>query len=260
MTASQESRAAGPAKQKVDVSKYDAWLFDLDGIITDTASVHAHAWKKMFDEYLKKVAEREGIPFEPFEIDPDYYEYVDGKPRYNGVDSFLRSRGIELEWGDPSDPPEKETVCGLGNRKNAMFNEVLREQGAVVFQTSVDLVRKLKELGERVAVVTSSKNCDTVLEVAGLTGLFEAKVDGNVAAERGLRGKPDPHTYEVAAEMLGASVERSVVLEDAISGVQAGKAGGFGLVIGVARHDEPQSLLDAGADIVVRDLGEIELV
>lgn len=238
---------------------FDAWLFDLDGIITDTASVHAAAWKKMFDDYLKRVADRDSAPFEPFEIDPDYFRYVDGKPRYNGVDSFLRSRGIELDWGSPEDGPDAETVCGLGNRKNAMFNDVLKEQGADVFQTSVDLVRRLRKDGKHVAVVTSSKNCDAVLAVAGLSDLFEAKVDGNVAAERGLKGKPDPHTYEEAAKMLGADIKRTVILEDAISGVQAGAAGGFGLVIGVARHDEPSALQQAGADVVVTDLGDLNL-
>lgn len=251
--------AADQETHTVVSDKYDAWLFDLDGIITDTASVHASAWKRMFDEYLQKVADRENAPYEPFEIDPDYFRYVDGKPRYDGVDSFLRSRGIELPWGDPSDAPDTETVCGLGNRKNAMFNDVLKDEGAVVFDSSVKLVKELKKQGKHVAVVTSSKNCDAVLEVAGLTGLFEAKVDGNVAAERKLAGKPDPHTYLEAAKLVGAAIERSVVLEDAISGVEAGKSGKFGLVIGVARHDEPQALKKAGADIVVSDLGEIEL-
>ena len=244
---------------KVTTDLYDAWLFDLDGIITDTASVHANAWKKMFNEYLEEVAEREGESFEPFEIETDYVSYVDGMPRYNGVDSFLRSRGIVLEWGNPSDPPEKETVCGLGNRKNDMFNKVLKAQGAEVFESSVSLVRGLKARGKRVAVVTSSKNCDTVLAVAGLTDLFEAKVDGNVAVERKLAGQPDPHTYEEAARMLGSTPARSVVFEDAISGVQAGKAGGFGLVIGVARHDDPAALTQNGAEIVVRDLAELRL-
>lgn len=252
MTAAQEIH-------DITADDYDAWLFDLDGIITDTASVHANAWKKMFDEYLQKAAKRDGGPFEPFEIDPDYVSYVDGKPRYDGVDSFLRSRGIVLDWGDPRDPVDKETVCGLGNRKNAMFNDVLKEQGAEVFENSVMLVRQLKERGKHVAVVTSSKNCDVVLQVAGLTDLFEAKVDGNVAVEKKLAGKPDPHTYEEAARMLGAKPGRSVVFEDAISGVQAGKAGGFGLVIGVARHDDPDTLARNGADIVVRDLGELRL-
>src|SRR5512134_500261 len=198
---------------EVAADQYDAWLFDLDGIITDTASVHANAWKKMFDEYLEKVAKREGAPLEPFEIDPDYVSYVDGKPRYNGVDSFLRSRGIVLDWGQPLDPPDKETVCGLGNRKNDMFNEVLKGQGAEVFESSVNLIRALKAKGKPIAVVTSSKNCDAVLEVAGLTGLFDAKVDGIVAVERKLVGKPDPNTYEEAARVLGSTPARSVVFE-----------------------------------------------
>jgi beta-phosphoglucomutase family hydrolase len=245
---------------EVAADKYDAWLFDLDGIITDTASVHANAWKKMFDEYLEKVAKREGGPFEPFDIETDYVTYVDGKPRYNGVDSFLRSRGIALDWGNPSDPPDKETVCGLGNRKNDMFNKVLKAQGADVFESSVKLVRELKARDKRIAVVTSSKNCDTVLAVAGLSDLFDAKVDGNVAVERKLAGKPDPNTYEEAARMLGSTAARSVVFEDAISGVQAGKAGRFGLVIGVARHDDPDVLRANGADIVVGDLGELRLI
>jgi alpha,alpha-trehalase len=214
----------------------------------------------MFDEYLEEVAKREDAPFEPFEIDSDYVSYVDGMPRYNGVDSFLRSRGIVLNWGQPSDPPEKETVCGLGNRKNDMFNKVLKTQGAEVFESSVKLVRGLKAKGKRVAVVTSSKNCDTVLAAAGLTDLFDAKVDGIVAVERKLVGKPDPNTYEEAARMLASTPARSVVFEDAISGVQAGKAGGFGLVIGVARHDDPDVLKQNGADIVVRDLAELRLV
>lgn len=243
----------------ITADSYDAWLFDLDGIITDTASVHANSWKKMFDEYLEEVAAREGGPFEPFEIDTDYVSYVDGKPRYNGVDSFLRSRGIVLDWGKPSDPPEKETVCGLGNRKNDMFNKVLKAQGAEVFESSLELIRSLKAKGKRIAVVTSSKNCDTVLSVARLTDLFDAKVDGNVAVERKLAGKPDPHTYEEAARMLGSTPPRSVVFEDAISGVQAGKAGGFGLVVGVARHDDPGTLKANGADIVVRDLAELRI-
>jgi alpha,alpha-trehalase len=245
---------------EVAADNYDAWLFDLDGIITDTASVHANAWKKMFDEYLEKVAKREGKPFEPFEIDSDYVSYVDGKPRYNGVDSFLRSRGIVLDWGQPLDPPDKETVCGLGNRKNDMFNEVLKGKGAEVFESSVNLIRALKAKGKPIAVVTSSKNCDAVLEVAGLTDLFDAKVDGNVAVERKLAGKPEPHTFEEAARMLGSTPARSVVFEDAISGVQAGKAGEFGLVVGVARHDDTDALKTNGADIVVRDLAELQLI
>ena len=244
----------------VHPSDYSAWLFDLDGVITDTASVHAAAWKRTFDRYLREVSEREGKPFEPFEINPDYFRYVDGKPRYDGVDSFLRSRGITLEWGDPDDPPGRETVCGLGNSKNAMFNEVLRFRSVQVFGSSVALIQRLRSMGSRVAVVTSSKNCDAVLEAAGIQDLFDARVDGNVSTEKKLAGKPAPETYEEAARMLGVPPERSVVIEDAISGVQAGRAGGFGLVIGVARGDDPEILRESGADIVVRDLVELSLV
>jgi trehalose 6-phosphate phosphatase len=243
----------------VHPGEYSAWLFDLDGVITDTASVHAGAWKRTFDRYLREVSEREGKPFEPFEINPDYFRYVDGKPRYDGVDSFLRSRGITLEWGDPDDPPGRETVCGIGNSKNAMFNEVLRSWGVQVFGSSVALIRGLRSMGRRVAVVTSSKNCDAVLEAAGIQDLFDARVDGNVSTEKKLAGKPAPETYEEAARMLGVPPERAVVIEDAISGVQAGRAGGFGLVIGVARGDDPEVLRESGADIVVRDLVELSL-
>jgi HAD superfamily hydrolase (TIGR01509 family) len=247
-------------KHLVYLGEYGAWLFDLEEVITDTASVHAVAWKRAFDEHLKEVSEREGRPFEPFDIDPDYYQYVDGRPRYNGVNSFLRSRGIVLEWGNPNDPPDRETVCGLGNRKNAMFNEVLKLRGVEVFGSSVALIRELRSGGRRVAIVTSSKNCDAVLEAAGIRDLFDAKVDGNVAEEKKLAGKPAPETYEEAARMLGTPPERAVVIEDAISGVRAGRAGGFSLIIGVARGDDPEVLRENGADVVVRDLAELGLV
>jgi HAD superfamily hydrolase (TIGR01509 family) len=239
---------------------YEAWLIDLDGVITDTASVHAAAWKRTFEEYLKVVSEREERSREPFEIDPDYYRHVDGKPRYAGVDSFLRSRGIIADWGDPNDPPSTETVCGIANRKNALFNEVLRLQGVEVFESSLALVRELRTGGRRVAVVTSSRNCDAVLQAAGIQNLFEARVDGNVAAAKKLVGKPSSDTYEEAARMLGTLPEQAVVIEDAISGVQAGRTGGFGLVIGVARSVDPELLRQNGADNVVRDLAELGLV
>ncbi len=222
--------------------------------------MHAAAWKSTFDRYLTEVSERAGKSFEPFEINPDYYRYVDGKPRYDGVNSFLRSRGLVLEWGHPNDTPDRETVCGLGNRKNGMFNEVLRFQGVEVFRSSVTLIRELRTMGSHVAVVTSSKNCDVVLEAAGIQNLFDARVDGNVALEKKLAGKPAPETYEEAARMLGVPREQSVVIEDAISGVRAGRAGGFGLIIGVARGDDPEVLRESGADVVVRDLAELSLV
>jgi beta-phosphoglucomutase family hydrolase len=248
-------------KHPVTVGHYDAWLFDLDGVVTDTASVHAAAWKEMFDGYLKVVSEREGGPFVPFEVDPDYYRYLDGKPRYEGVEAFLRSRGIVLRWGTPEDAPGTETVCGLGNRKNRGFNEVLRARGAEVFESSVALIGELRSRGARVAVVTSGKNGEAVLEATGILSLFDARVDGNVAAEKKLAGKPAPDTFEEAARMLGAPPERTVVVEDAISGVRAGRAGGFGLVVGVARGGEdPEILRGSGADVVVCDLAEINLV
>jgi alpha,alpha-trehalase len=252
--------SASRDKQSVYPGEYNAWLFDLDGVVTNTASVHAAAWKSTFDRYLKEVSERTGKPFEPFEVNPDYYRYVDGKPRYDGVDSFLRSRGIVLEWGHLNDTPDRETVCGLGNRKNGIFNEVLGLQGVEVFRSSVALIRELRSMGRYVAVVTSSKNCDAVLEAAGIQDLFDARVDGNVAMEKKLAGKPAPETYEEAARMLGVPRKRSVVIEDAISGVRAGRAGSFGLVIGVARDDDPEVLRESGADVVVRDLGELSLV
>src|SRR5215218_8726599 len=247
-------------RHSVTSDGYEAWLFDLDGVITDTASVHAAAWKRTFDEYLKAVSEREESSCGPFEIDPDYYRYVDGKPRYAGVDSFLRSRGIILDWGDPNDHPGRETICGLGNRKNELFSEVLRLRGVEVFESSVALVQELRTRGRRVAVVTSSKNCEAVLEAAGIQDLFEARVDGNVAAEKKLVGKPAPETYKEAARMLGTLPEQAVVIEDAISGVQAGRTGGFGLVIGVARDDDQEVLRQNGADVVVRDLAEVSQV
>ena len=253
MSISQERHLVSPGG-------YEAWLFDLDGVITDTARVHAAAWKGTFDEYLKVVSERQERSYEPFKIDPDYYRYVDGKPRYAGVDSFLRSRGIIVDWGDPNDPPSRETVCGIGNRKNALFNEVLRLRGVEVFESSVALIQELRTRGRRVAVVTSSKNCDAVLQAAGIQTIFEVRVDGNVAAAKKLAGKPSSDTYEEATRMLGTLPEQAVVIEDAISGVQAGRTGGFGLVIGVARSDDPEVLRQNGADIVVRDLAELSLV
>jgi alpha,alpha-trehalase len=214
----------------------------------------------MFDEYLNEVYEREGVSLAVFEVDPDYYRYVDGKPRYDGVDAFLRSRGILLRWGAPDDLPSTETVCGLGNRKNMVFNNVLRIQGAEVFATSVNLIRKLKSMGIRVAVVTSSKNGEAVLLATGILNLFDARVDGNVAMERDLAGKPAPDTFEEAARMLEVPPELAVVVEDAVSGVLAAKTGGFGLIIGVARDADPEALRGSGADLVVHDLADLTLV
>lgn len=238
---------------------FDAVIFDLDGVITQTALVHGSAWKRMFDEYLRSREERFGEPFREFTHAGDYLPYVDGKPRYQGVDSFLKSRGIEIPFGDPTDPPDKETVCGLGNRKNILFNAVLDEEGVEVYPTSVALIKELKSRGIHLAVASSSKNCKPVLERAGLLDYFEARVDGIVSAEIGLHGKPEPDIFTESAQRLGVSCHRSIVVEDAVSGVQAGKKGNFGLVIGIARENNIEELKAAGADIVVEDLGEITI-
>ncbi|HSJ44212.1 MAG TPA: beta-phosphoglucomutase family hydrolase [Euzebyales bacterium] len=243
--------------QHISADRFDAALFDLDGVITDTADLHAHAWKTMFDEYLQQRAAHRGETFEPFTIEGDYKTYVDGKPRYDGVRSFLLSRGIELPEGTPADPADTETVCGLGNRKNELVNKLMDEEGVVVYDGSVRLLNQLRDAGVRLGVVSSSKNCVRVLKTAGLLDLFEARVDGVVAADQGLPGKPAPDTFIAAARDLGTTPERAVVVEDAISGVQAGRAGGFGLVIGVDRDGDPEALRSNGADIVVADLGEL---
>jgi len=231
-------------------------IFDLDGVITDTAQVHMKAWKALFDEYLQRRAERDGEPFSPF-TEQDYLDYVDGMPRYDGVRTFLASRGLQLPEGTPEDGPDEETVCGLGNRKNAQFQQVLEREGAVVFPGSERLVRALRAQGVITGVASSSKNCKMVLERAGISDLFGARVDGVVLAEQNLPGKPDPAMFVTCAEWLGVSPARSLVVEDAISGVQAGRAGGFGLVIGVNRGADAEALRENGADWVVEDLSEL---
>lgn len=243
--------APGP---RVDWSAFDAVLFDLDGVLTDTAAAHAAAWKRTFDAFLAERAVRTGE--RPFD-DEDYRRYVDGRPRYDGVVSFLASRGIALPKGDPTDPPDAETVCGLGNRKNAVLLAFLEEHGVQPFPGSVALLRSLSGQGVRLAVVSASANCEAVLHAAGLNGFFEARVDGIVAAERGLHGKPAPDSFLEAARRLGVDPAHAVVVEDAVSGVEAGRSGGFGLVVGVDRRSDPRPLLEAGADLVVSDLAEL---
>ena len=236
---------------------FDAVIFDLDGVITKTAQVHGKAWKEMFDEYLKGREEKYGELFKEFTHADDYLPYVDGKPRYKGVADFLKSRDIEIPYGDPSDDPGKETVCGLGNRKNKLFTEVLERDGVEIFDTTVDFINELKRNDIRVGVASSSKNCKPVLEVAKLDHLFETRVDGVVSAELGLKGKPEADIFTTACDNLGVSYHRSVVVEDAVSGVQAGKNGNFGLVLGVAREENINELKANGADIVVQDIGEL---
>jgi len=239
--------------------KFEAVIFDLDGVITKTALVHASAWKKMFDEYLISREKRFGEAFVEFTHAGDYLPFVDGKPRYNGVASFLESRGIDIAFGAPEDTPDQETVCGLGNSKNIMFNKVLDEEGVEMYDSTVEILHGLKKAGVRIGVASSSKNCKPVLEKANLLHFFETRVDGVVSAEIGLNGKPEPDIFTTACDNLGIDYHRAVVVEDAVSGVQAGKKGNFGLVLGVAREDNIKELYVGGADVVVEDLGEIGL-
>jgi len=236
---------------------YDAVLFDLDGVITDTANLHAACWKQMFDDYLQNRARQRGEEFKPFDLATDYLLYVDGKQRFDGVRDFLKSRGIGLPDGSVDDPPSANTVGGLGNRKNDLVNAAIEEKGVVAYEGSVKLIRQLRQQGFKIAIVTSSQNCTAVLRAAKLDGFFDAQVDGKVIHAQDLPGKPAPDTFLRAARLLGAETSRTVVLEDAISGVQAGHAGNFGLVIGVARKGNDEELRQNGAHVVVNDLAEL---
>jgi beta-phosphoglucomutase family hydrolase len=231
-------------------------LFDLDGVLTQTAKVHFAAWKQMFDEYLKQRAERSGERFVEF-AQRDYDRYVDGKPRYDGVQSFLESRGIELPRGKPDDPPDAETVDGLGNRKNALVVELIHTQGVEPYEGSVRYLHAARDAGFRRAVVSSSTNCKDVLKAAGIEDLLEVRMDGVVAEREHLKGKPAPDTYLKAAEMLGAEPKRCAVYEDALAGVESGRAGNFGCVVGVDRVGQAEELKRHGADVVVKDLAEL---
>jgi beta-phosphoglucomutase family hydrolase len=242
------------------MSEYSfAVIFDLDGVITRTASVHSAAWKQMFDEFLKTHAEKTGEPFREFTHTYDYLPYVDGKPRYKGVASFLESRGIGLPYGDPADIPGRETVCGLGNRKNELFNEMIARGDVEVFSTTVDFIEDLRDKDIRVGVASSSKNCRAILDAVGLLDLFDTRVDGIVSAELELKGKPEPDIFTTACDNLGVHYDRAVIVEDAVSGVQAGLRGNFGLVLGIARENNELELKLNGADIVVKDMGEIDI-
>ena len=237
--------------------RYDAVLFDLDGVLTDTAKLHAACWKQMFDEYLQKRATQIGEAFRPFDLANDYRLYVDGKPRFDGVRDFLTSRGIQLPEGNPDDLPQLDTVCGLGNRKNELVNEVIHGKGVEPYEGSVKLIERLRHDGFKIAVVTSSQNCGTVLKAARLDAFFEARVDGKMMHAQNLAGKPAPDTYLAAAKLLGVEPARSIVVEDAIVGVEAGHKGKFGLVVGVARKGNAEELRQHGAQVVVNDLGEL---
>lgn len=231
-----------------DLSSYDGVLFDLDGVLTPTAEVHKHAWRTMFTDLFSAW----GIS--PEYTDDDYYRYLDGKQRYDGVASLLRSRDVEIPWGDPSDPPSADTVCGVGNRKNEVFAAVLREDGIAPYPGSLALLERLRAAGTPLGVVSSSKNAEEVLAAAGIRDFFRIVMDGVVAAREGLRSKPEPDMFAEGARMLGVDPARSAAVEDAHSGVQSASAAGFALVVGVDRGAGAQTLLDLGADLVVNDL------
>jgi beta-phosphoglucomutase family hydrolase len=238
-------------------STIQACLFDLDGVLTQTAKVHAAAWKEMFDTFLRTRAERRGEPFVPFDAVKDYDEYVDGKPRYDGVRSFLASRGIVLPEGDPSDPPNAETIAGLGNRKNELVLALIHRDGVEAYDGSVRYVHAVREAGLHRAVVSSSANCREVLAAAGIEDLFEVRIDGLVAEREHLKGKPAPDTFLAAAHALGVRPSQAAVFEDALAGVAAGRAGRFGFVVGVDRVGQAEALREQGADLVVSDLAEL---
>ena len=234
-----------------------ACLFDLDGVLTQTATVHAAAWKEMFDEFLRARAEEAGTAFVPFDEASDYHRFVDGRPRYDGVRTFLASRGIELPEGTRDDPAAAATVSGLGNRKNELVLELIERGGVSTYEGSVAYVRATRDAGLRRAVVSASENTPAVLAAAGIAELFEVRVDGVVARERRLSGKPAPDTFLAAAAELGVGPAEAAVFEDALAGVAAGRAGDFGFVVGVDRVGQAAALREHGADVVVSDLAEL---
>ncbi|MEJ2031479.1 MAG: trehalose-phosphatase [Deltaproteobacteria bacterium] len=252
----QTATGVRPPAYTLSRETYDGVIFDLDGVVTRTASIHFAAWKRLFDEWLRRRAEKEGEEFKPF-TEKDYLDYVDGKPRYDGVESFLESRGVSLPYGEPDDPPEKETVVGLGNCKNLYFREELKKKKPEVYASSIRLIEALRGQGFKIGLVSSSKNALTVIRAAGIDDCFDAKVDGVDLESIRLPGKPAPDMYLMAAEALGVEPGRAVVVEDARAGVEAGSRGGFGLVIGVAREGNRAELLRSGADLAVTDLAEI---
>jgi trehalose 6-phosphate phosphatase len=232
---------------------YDGGIFDLDGVVTHTAQVHSRAWKKMFDEYMAEWSAKNDKEQAPFSMDSDYPIYVDGKPRYQGALSFFESRGIELPFGEPSDPALKETVCGLGNRKNEIYRELVKTDGVGIFDPTVEFIKALRDRKQKIGLMSSSKNTRDIIRIAGLVELFDAVVDGVTAEEEGMRGKPHPDVYLRCAEILDLDPSRSFVVEDAASGVEAGSRGKFGVVVGLAHGGQEQALRDAGADIVISD-------
>jgi beta-phosphoglucomutase family hydrolase len=247
----------------IALDTYGAWLFDMDGVLTKTATVHAAAWAQTFNEFLTQESTRTGTTYAPFDPEADYEQYVDGEPRDDGVRNFLAARSIMLPEGSDDDPPDARTVKGIGNRKNDLVLTVLKTKGVDVYDGAVALVRRLRTLKVKVAVVSASENTQAALEAAGIATLFDARVDGHVVKDKHLAGKPAPDSYLEGARVLGVEPDKCVVVEDALAGVAAGQAGDFGLVVGVDNHDSgpvheyADALRTKGADIVVRDLAEL---
>ena len=247
--------SSDPASRDAAPLEFDAAIFDMDGVLTQTATVHAEAWKRMFDDFLRARAARSGGAFREFTRE-DYLAFVDGRPRSNGVESFLRSRGVELPFGSTDDAPERETICGLGNRKNALFHQLIATDGVRLYESTRELMLELRARGVRLGLATSSRNSATILARTRTAPFFGTVVDGLVSERLQLRGKPAPDIFTTAAANLGVPCGRAIVIEDAVSGVQAGAAGGFALVIGLAREENQRALRENGADLVVRDLAE----
>jgi beta-phosphoglucomutase family hydrolase len=243
----------------IDLERFEAFIFDLDGVITQTASIHARAWKQLFDEFLVRHAAQTGTPFVPFDLETDYRRYVDGKPRLAGVLSFLAVRGIKVPMGELTDQTEQESAHGLARRKDSYFQKILAHEGVQVFESAVALLRDARERGVRTAVASSSHHCAEILRAASLTALFGASVDGIDIDRLGLAGKPAPDMFLEAARRLDVRPARAAVFEDATSGVEAARAGGFGLVVGIGDAGHATGLFKSGADQVVADLSEVRL-
>lgn len=240
--------------------RFDAVVLDLDGVVVGTAGVHAAAWKELFDDLLRRRAAASGEPFRPFDAEADYRRHVDGMPRLEGVRAFLASRGVRLPEGSADDPPGRDTVWDLGERKNGLFRARLATAGVEVFPVTVEVIRALRRAGLRTALVSSSRNAPAVLAAAGLADLFDVRLDGAEAARLGLKGKPDPDVFRRAAELLDVEPARAIAVEDAAAGVRSARGAGYGLVVGVDRTGgaaATAALREEGADVVVADLGEL---
>ncbi|EDY81165.1 haloacid dehalogenase-like hydrolase, putative [Verrucomicrobiia bacterium DG1235] len=259
MTSEEDTTVSPEGETIQEAWRIDAVIFDMDGVVTRTASVHSTAWKRMFDEFLQSHATAKDEPFRAFDHPRDYLTYVDGRPRYLGVEAFLASRGITLPFGTPDDASGFETICALGNRKNSLFNEIIETDGVGLYDSTIGLIHQLRKRGIRVGLATSSRNSALILEKTGTASLFETVVDGLVSEKLGLKGKPEPDIFTTACDQLCVDYARSIVVEDAVSGVQAGASGGFALTVGLAREDNERELREVGADLVVTDLAETSL-